>query len=43
MITKKLDEGRRLHSLPNVLKDIGFIIDTNEECGNFTFMEGIKI
>ena len=28
--TKELDEGRRLHSLPNILKDIGFVIDTNE-------------
>ena len=39
--TKELDEGRRLHSLPNVLKDIGFVIDTNEERGDFTFFEGI--
>jgi len=28
--TKEFDEGRRLHSLPNILKDIGFVIDTNE-------------
>jgi SAM-dependent methyltransferase len=41
--TKELDEGRRLHSLPTVLKDNGFIIDTIEERGDFTFMEGIKI
>lgn len=41
--TKELDEGRRLHSLPNVLKDNGFVIDTKEERGDFTFMEGIKI
>ena len=41
--TKELDEGRRLHSLPNVLKDNGFVIDTIEERGDFTFMEGIKI
>lgn len=26
-----IDEERRLHSLPNVLKDIGFVIDINEE------------
>ena len=31
MTTKELDEERRLHSLPNVLKDIDFVIDTNEE------------
>jgi|GEM_PF-1260247 hypothetical protein len=41
--TKELDEGRRLHSLPNVLKDNGFFIDTKEERGDFSFMEGIKI
>ena len=41
--TKELDEGRRLHSLPNILKDNGFVIDTIEERGDFTFMEGIKI
>ena len=41
--TKELDAGRRLHSLPNVLKDNGFFIDTKEERGDFTFMEGIKI
>jgi superfamily II DNA or RNA helicase len=41
--TKELDEGRRLHSLPNILKDNGFFIDTMEERGDFTFMEGIKI
>ena len=42
--TKELDEGRRLHSLPIVLKDIGFVIDTKEERGDyFIFMEGIKI
>ena len=41
--TKELDEGRRLHLLPNVLKDNGFSIDTQEERGDFTFMEGIKI
>ena len=39
--TKELDEGRRLHSLPNVLKDNGFFIDTKEERGDFSFMEGI--
>lgn len=33
--TKELDEGRRLHSLPNVLKDNGFFIDTKEERGDF--------
>lgn len=43
MTTKELDEGRRLHSLPNVLKDNGFFIDTKEERGDFSFMEGIKI
>jgi len=32
-----------LHSLPNILKDNGFVIDTTEERGDFTFMEGIKI
>ena len=41
--TKELDEGRRLHSLPNILKDNGFFIDTMEERGDFTFMEGVKI
>jgi hypothetical protein len=41
--TKELEEGRRLHLLTNVLKDNGFSIDTNEERGDFTFMEGIKI
>ena len=41
--THELDEGRRLHSLPNVLKDNGFSIDTIEDRGDFTFMEGIKI
>ena len=41
--THELDEGRRLHSLTIVLKDIGFVIDTNEERGDFTFMEGLKI
>ncbi len=41
--TKELDKGRRLHSLPNVLKDNGFFIDTKEERGDFSFMEGIKI
>ena len=41
--TKELDEGRRLHSLPNVLKDNGFFIDTKEERGEFSIMEGIKI
>ena len=41
--THELDEGRRLHLLPNVLKDNGFSIDTKEERGDFTFMEGIKI
>ena len=35
--THELDEGRRLHSLPNVLKDNGFVIDTTEERGDFTF------
>jgi hypothetical protein len=41
--TKELDNGRRLHTLPNILKDNGFVIDTIEERGDFTFMEGIKI
>lgn len=41
--THELDEGRRLYSLPNVLKDNGFKIDTKEELGDFTFMEGIKL
>ena len=41
--TKELEEGRRLYLLPNVLKDNGFSIDTKEERGDFTFMEGIKI
>ena len=41
--TKELDDGRRLHLLPIVLKDNGFVIDTVEERGDFTFMEGIKI
>ena len=41
--TKELEEGRRLHLLNNVLKDNGFSIDTTEERGDFTFMEGIKI
>ena len=41
--TKELNEGRRLQSLLNVLKDNGFVIDTKEERGDFTFMEGIKI
>ena len=41
--TKELEEGRRLQSLPNVLKNNGFFIDTMEERGDFTFMEGIKI
>jgi SAM-dependent methyltransferase len=41
--TKELEEGRRLHSLPIILKNNGFIIDTIEERGDFTFMEGIKI
>ncbi len=40
--TKELEEGRRLHLLQNVLKDSGFSIDTIEERGDFTFMEGIK-
>ena len=39
----EIDEGRRLHSLPNVLKDNRFVIDTIEERADFTFMEGIKI
>jgi Hypothetical methyltransferase len=41
--TNELEEGRRLHSLPIILKNNGFIIDTIEERGDFTFMEGIKI
>ena len=41
--THELDEGRRLHLLPNILKDDGFVIDTLEERGDFTFIEGIKI
>jgi hypothetical protein len=36
--TKELEEGRRLHLLPNVLKDNGFSIDTKEEGGDFTVM-----
>jgi len=40
---KELNEERRLHSLPNILKDNGFFIDTKEERGDFTIMEGIKI
>jgi hypothetical protein len=43
-VTKhELDKERRLHLLLNVLKDNGFFIDTKEERGDFTFMEGIKI
>lgn len=41
--TKELDEGRRLHLLPSDLKDNSFVIDTNEERGDFIFMEVIKI
>jgi hypothetical protein len=41
--THELDEGRRLHSLPNVLRDNNFFIDTKEERGDFTFIEGINI
>jgi hypothetical protein len=40
--TKELDEGRRLHSLPKILKDNGFFVDTKEERGDFTFIEGNK-
>ena len=29
--TKELDEGSRLHSLPNILKDNGFVIDKQKK------------
>ncbi len=40
---QELDKGRRVHPLPNISKENGFVTDTVKERGDFTFMKRIKI
>jgi hypothetical protein len=41
--TDSLSNGGRLSELRNVLKEQGFVIDLDEERGDFTFIEATKM